>query len=56
MTAVLLGSPSPVTVELDGGELLVEVSDDLYVTLTGWAEQVCEGELSPELRDALAAL
>ena len=56
VTAVLLGSPSPVTVELDGGELLVEVSADLDVTLTGWAEQVCEGELSPELLDALAAL
>jgi diaminopimelate epimerase len=56
VTAVLLGSPSPVTVELDGGELLVEVSGDLDVTLTGWAEQVCVGELSPELLDALAAL
>jgi diaminopimelate epimerase len=56
VTAVLLGSPSPVTVELDGGQLLVEVSGDLDVTLTGWAEQVCQGELSPELLDALAAL
>ncbi len=56
VTAVLLGSPSPITVELDGGELLVEVSADLDVTLTGWAEQVCAGELSAELLDALAAL
>ena len=56
VTAVLRGSPSPITVELDGGELLVEVSEDLDVTLTGWAEQVCAGELSPELLAALAEL
>lgn len=50
------GSPSPFSVELDGGELEVEVSEDLDVRLTGWAEPICSGELSPEMRDALAAL
>ena len=55
-TAFLRGAPSPITVELDGGELEVEVSDDLDVRLTGWAEPVCAGELSPELLAALAEL
>jgi diaminopimelate epimerase len=56
VTAFLGGSESPITVELDGGELLVDVSDDLDVTLTGWAEPICSGELSPELLRALADL
>ncbi len=34
---VLAGGDSPVTVVLDGGELEVEVGEDLHVTLTGWA-------------------
>jgi len=42
--------PRPVTasvvVSLDGGELEVEVSEDLQVTLTGWARPVFSGELS----------
>ncbi len=56
VTAFLRGAPSPITVELDGGELEVEISDDLDVTLTGWAEPICAGELSAELLDALAEL
>jgi len=56
VAAVLAGAPSPVTVELDGGELTVEVSDELDVRLTGWAEPVCAGELSPELVQALGDL
>jgi diaminopimelate epimerase len=56
VTAFLRSSPSPITVELDGGELEVEVSDDLDVRLTGWAEPICSGELSPELLQALADL
>jgi diaminopimelate epimerase len=56
VTAFLNGIPSPITVELDGGELLVEISDDLDVTLSGWAEQICAGELSAELLSALAGL
>jgi len=55
IAAFLRGAPSPLTVELDGGELTVEISDDLDVTLTGWAEPVCSGELSAELLAALAA-
>jgi diaminopimelate epimerase len=56
VTAFLRGSPSPIAVELDGGELEVEVSGDLGVRLSGWAEPVYEGELSPELLRALADL
>jgi diaminopimelate epimerase len=56
VTAFLRGAPSPLTVELDGGELEVEVSPDLGVTLTGWAEPICSGELSPELLAALSGL
>jgi diaminopimelate epimerase len=56
VTAVLQGASSPVTVELDGGELEVAVSDQLDVTLTGWAEPICGGELSAELLSALADL
>ena len=47
--AVLRGAPSPITVELDGGELTVEIGDELEVRLTGTAEPVFAGELSPEL-------
>jgi diaminopimelate epimerase len=56
VTAFLRGAPSPLVVELDGGELEVEVSDDLDVGLTGWAEPVYSGEASPELMQALASL
>ena len=53
VAAFLAGAPSPITVQLDGGELEVEVSDDLDVRLTGWAEPVYAGELSAELVRAL---
>ena len=53
VTAVLGGAPSPLTVELDGGELTVAVGEDLAVRLDGWAEPVYAGELSPELIAAL---
>jgi diaminopimelate epimerase len=56
VTAFLRGTASPITVELDGGELEVEISPDLDVTLSGWAEPICSGELSVELLAALAAL
>jgi diaminopimelate epimerase len=48
IAAVLRGARSPVTVTLDGGELEVEVSDELDVTLTGWADPVFAGEFSEE--------
>jgi diaminopimelate epimerase len=38
-----------VTVELEGGELVVEVGESLRVRLTGWARAVYEGTLSEEL-------
>ncbi len=53
VAAVLRGSPSPVTVVLDGGELDVAVSDGLDVTLTGWADPVFSGELAEEFVRAL---
>lgn len=56
VTAHLLGSGSPILVELDGGELEVEIGEELAVTLTGWAEPVYAGELSPELLAALSEL
>jgi diaminopimelate epimerase len=53
VAAFLRGAPSPLTVKLDGGELTVDVSDDLDVTLTGTAEPVYAGELSPDFVQAL---
>ncbi|MEX0993668.1 MAG: diaminopimelate epimerase [Solirubrobacterales bacterium] len=44
---------TPVTVTLDGGQLEVEVSDQLDVTLSGWAEHVFSGSLSEDLVRAL---
>jgi diaminopimelate epimerase len=46
---VLRGGDSPVTVQLDGGELEVGVDEALQVELTGWAVPVYRGELSDEL-------
>ena len=43
---VLAGGDSPVTVVLDGGELVVEVEEDLHINLTGWAVPVFSGKLS----------
>jgi diaminopimelate epimerase len=53
VSAVLRGARSPVTVTLDGGELEVEVSENLDVTLTGWAEPVFAAEFSDEFVAAL---
>ena len=55
VTAFLRGARSPITVELDGGELEVEVSEELDVRLSGWAEPVFAGEATAELLAALAA-
>jgi diaminopimelate epimerase len=53
---VLRGGDSPVTVQLDGGELTVDVGEDLHVDLAGWAVPVFAAELDggflAELRDA----
>jgi len=56
VTAFLRGAPSPLLVELEGGELEVEIGDELAVRLNGWAEPVFAGELTPELLAALAEL
>ncbi len=56
VTAFLRGAPSPITVELDGGELEVAISAELDVTLSGWAESTCSGGISAELLTALTAL
>jgi diaminopimelate epimerase len=40
--------PSTVQVLLDGGELKVEIDDDLRVNLTGWARPVFEGQISED--------
>jgi diaminopimelate epimerase len=53
VAAFLRGSRSPITVQLDGGELQVEVSEQLDVRLGGPAERVCVGDLSAELLRAL---
>lgn len=50
------GAQSPITVELDGGEVEVEVTADLDVKLTGWAEPVYSGELSAEMAERLTDL
>jgi diaminopimelate epimerase len=46
---VLRGGDSPVTVVLEGGELEVEVGEDLHVNLSGWAVPVFRGELADDL-------
>jgi diaminopimelate epimerase len=55
VAAVLRGLASPVTVALDGGELEVEVGEDLHVDLTGWARPVYQGTVSEELMAELNA-
>jgi diaminopimelate epimerase len=44
----LAGGPHRIEVRLDGGELEVEVGDDLQVTLTGWAVPVYAGALADD--------
>jgi diaminopimelate epimerase len=56
VAAVLRGASAPITVRLDGGELTVEVSDELDVRLTGTASPVYRGELAPDLVGELSAL
>jgi diaminopimelate epimerase len=41
---VLRGGDTPVTVRLDGGELVVDVGEDLHIDLTGWAVPVFRAE------------
>lgn len=52
---VRTGGYAPVTVVLDGGELEVEVGEDLQINLTGWAVPVMRGTLAGELIEELRA-
>jgi len=52
----LRGGDSPVTVRLDGGELTVDVAEDLHFDLTGWARPVYRGELADDFRRELENL
>jgi diaminopimelate epimerase len=52
---VLGGGRSPVTVVLDGGNLLVEVGQDLQITLSGWAVPVFAGRLADDFVKELHA-
>ena len=47
------GGRGEVTVSLDGGELTVEVGEDLQVHLTGWARPVFAGRISDEFAKEL---
>ena len=53
VAAVLRGAGPKLTVHLDGGDLDVEVGEDLQVNLTGWAVPVYAGTLSDELLEDL---
>jgi diaminopimelate epimerase len=44
----LNGGPPTVQVQLDGGQLEVEIGEDMRVRLTGWARPVFAGELSED--------
>ena len=52
---VLSGGQSPVTVLLQGGELQVEVGEELSIKLSGWAVPVFKGSLAPEFVNELHA-
>jgi diaminopimelate epimerase len=53
---VLEGGDSPVTVALDGGELEVEVEEDLHINLSGWAVPVFRGTLADDFVKELHAI
>jgi len=52
----LRGGDSPVTVRLDGGELVVEVEEDLHMNLSGPAAPVYRGTLADDFRTELENL
>lgn len=55
VAAALRGVASPLRVQLDGGELVIDVADDLHVEMTGWARPVYAGALSEEFLKELNA-
>lgn len=50
------GLESPITVHLAGGDLIIDVTHDLEVTMTGPAEPVYEGRMSADLTNRLESL
>jgi diaminopimelate epimerase len=52
---VVRGGETPVTVVLDGGELVVDVDDALHVDLTGWAKPIYSAQLSEEFLQEMEA-
>jgi diaminopimelate epimerase len=56
IAAVLGGLDSTLTVHLDGGELEVEIGEDLHVNLSGWAVPVYRGELSDTFLEKIERL
>jgi diaminopimelate epimerase len=52
-TVARVGAGALVTVLLDGGELEVQVGEDLRVNLTGWARPVFAGRLSEDFEKEL---
>jgi diaminopimelate epimerase len=55
VAATLSGVASPVTVVLDGGELVIDVAEGLRIEMTGWARPVFAGTLSEEFVKELHA-
>lgn len=53
VAAVVKGTSSPVTVVLDGGELEIDVSEDLHVRMMGPAHRVFVGEFSQGFMETL---
>jgi len=49
------GATTPVTVHLAGGDLIIDVTDDLEVTMTGPALPVYEGRMSADLTARVVA-
>ncbi len=56
MAHVRQGGLSPVTVVLDGGELGIEVGEELRLAITGWAVPVFRGTVADELVEVLRAV
>jgi diaminopimelate epimerase len=53
---VAAGAVSPIHVHVAGGTLVIDVDDDLTVTMTGPVEHVYTGELSPGFAASLAGV
>jgi hypothetical protein len=43
-----------VQIQMEGGSLLIEVTDDFRISMTGPASEICSGILSPDLLKILA--